>query len=171
MKYAPRHLIAAGLMAALGLAAVAQTAAPASPGAPAATAASEGHRQADPQKMQKRMERMQQRMAKRMAAFKEKLQLSPGQEGAWTAYTEALKPTARQQRPDRAEFARLTTPERIDRMRAVRQARAVEMDKRADATKAFYAVLSAEQKKVFDDSTLRRGHRGHHRHHGDHHRS
>ena len=35
-----------------------------------------------------------------------------------------------------------------------------EMDKRGDATKTFYATLSAEQKKVFDDETARRGHHG-----------
>jgi hypothetical protein len=41
-----------------------------------------------------------------------------------------------------------------------------------DATKTFYATLSAEQKKVFDEQGMRfmrggkRGHGGHHRHHG-----
>ena len=50
-------------------------------------------------------------------------------------------------------------------MRAMRSARAAEMDKRADATKTFYAALSPEQKKVFDAETAR-GHRGGgHRHH------
>ena len=87
----------------------------------------------------------------------------------------------RMQRPDRAEFARLATPERIDRLRALRAARNAEMDKRLDATKSFYAALSSEQKAVFDAVGMRYlgggkgghgfggrdGHRGgHHRHHG-----
>jgi protein CpxP len=39
------------------------------------------------------------------------------------------------------------------------------MDKRADATKIFYAALSPEQKKTFDAETARRGHRGGYGHH------
>jgi Spy/CpxP family protein refolding chaperone len=47
----------------------------------------------------------------------------------------------------------------------MRTARMAEMDKRADATKTFYAALSPEQKKVFDAETAR----GRHGHHGMHH--
>jgi hypothetical protein len=135
-----------------------------------------GHGRMDSAKWHERMqERMQERRAKRMAAFKQKLQITPSQESAWNTFTAALQP-ARMQRPDRAEFAKLSTPERIDRMRSMRTARMAEMDKRADATKAFYAVLAPEQKKVFDDTASRmmghgkRGH-GHHarHHHGRHH--
>ncbi len=53
-------------------------------------------------------------------------------------------------------------------MRELRATRMAEMDKRGDATKTFYATLSADQKKVFDDETARRGHHGQggHRHMG-----
>jgi protein CpxP len=161
MKNAPKHLIAAGLLAVLGFAATAQTAPPAAPGAaPAPTARAERHGKFDPA-------RMQERMARRQAALKQKLQLTPAQEGAWTAYTAVMKPPAHMQRPDRAEIAKLSTPERIDRMRTLRAARAAEMDKRGDATKTFYAALTAEQKKVFDAETVRGHHRrGGPRHHG-----
>jgi len=169
MKH-PKHLIAAGLLATLGLAATAQTQAPPASAAPAPiTAAREGHSRADPAKMQERMARMQERMARHLAEFKQKLQLSPAQEGAWNSYVAALKPTPRQ-RPDRAEFAKLSTPERIDRMRAHRAARMAEMDKRGEATKSFYSVLSADQKKLFDDTTARRGLGGRDCHHGRHHK-
>jgi periplasmic protein CpxP/Spy len=161
MKHAHKHLIVAGLLATLGLVAGAQTPAPATGAHPAPTVPHESHGRADPAKMQERM-------AKHLAAFKQKLQLSPAQEGAWNSYTAALKPTPRQ-RPDRAEFAKLTTPERIDRMRVHRVARMAEMDKRGDATKTFYAVLTAEQRKVFDEATLRRGHEGRGAHHHGHH--
>jgi hypothetical protein len=109
---------------------------------------------------------MQERMARRQAVLKQKLQITPAQEGAWTAFTTAMKPPANMQRPQRGEFEKLTTPERIDKMRAMRSARMAEMDKRADATKTFYAALSPEQKKVFDAETAR-GRHGHHgmRHH------
>ena len=65
----------------------------------------------------------------------------------------------------RAEMAKLTTPERIDKMRELRTQRTTEMhaamDKRSDATKAFYATLNPEQKKTFDAETLKMG--KHHR--------
>jgi hypothetical protein len=81
----------------------------------------------------------------------------------------ALKPGGNFRRTDRAEFARLTTPERIDRMRQRHSERMAEMDRRGEATKAFsfYAGLSPQQQKVFDDETARRGHGGHG--HGAHH--
>jgi hypothetical protein len=107
-------------------------------------------------------------MARRLARLKEALRITPAQESAWTTYTTALRP-AQRQRPDIGEMARLSTPERIDRMRALRAQRMAEMDRRGEATKSFYAGLSAEQKRVFDQLTLRRGGReeGHgHRHHG-----
>lgn len=165
MKHAHKHLIAAALLA-LGFAANAQPA----PGAAAPGAGLGGHPhemmdhhgRMDPAKMQ---ERMQQHMAQRQAQLKQKLQITPAQESAWTAYVAAMQPPANMQRIDRAEFARLTTPERIDRMRALRAAHHAEMDKRGEATKTFYAALTAEQKKVFDAENMRGRRGGHHRGH------
>ena len=66
-----------------------------------------------------------------------------------------------------AEMDKLTTPERIDRMHALRTehmtAMNAAMDKREDATKTFYAALNADQKKVFDAEHARMGGR-----HGEH---
>jgi periplasmic protein CpxP/Spy len=158
MKNLSNHVLAAGLIAAAALTAQAQPQ-PAPPGASAAATAPEGRWHFDPAKRQERM-------ARRLEAFKQKLQLSPAQEGAWSAFA-ALKPTMPMQRPDRAEFARMTTPERLDRMKQMQAQRMAEMDKRADATKSFYAVLNPQQQKVFDDATLRLlRHRGFHHHHG-----
>ncbi len=170
MKSAYKHTIAAAVLSALGLVAVgavAQTGPAQRHGGADATMGHRGQGAGDPAKMQERMAQMQARMSQRLAELKQKLQLSPGQELAWTTYTEALKPVAMNQ-PDRADMAKLTTPERIDRMKAQRTSHMAEMDKRADATKTFYSVLTPEQKKVFDEQTLRRG--GHHGggHHGDH---
>jgi Spy/CpxP family protein refolding chaperone len=100
--------------------------------------------------------KMQERMARHQAELKAKLKIAPEQEAAWTSFTAALAPPAHlAQRPDRAEMEKLSTPERIDRMRALRATHQAEMDKRADATKAFYAALTPEQKKVFDAEHLR----------------
>lgn len=100
---------------------------------------------------EQRMERWQQRRAEHMAQFKADLQLTPAQESAWTDFTAAMQPGQRHARLDPREgMENLTTPERIDRMRAVRIQRAAEADRRGDAVKAFYAALSAPQQKTFD---------------------
>lgn len=122
--------------------------------------------------------KMQARHDKHMAELKAKLKLSAAQESAWTTFTTALKPPALAmvKRPDMAELSKLTTPERIDKMKALHAERMnamnTEMDKRGDATKAFYATLTPEQKKVFDAQAMPRfGPEGrgeqHGRHHGD----
>ncbi len=174
MKFATRHLIAAGLLATLGLAVTAQTPPPATTQGPAAQGmqAHEGRgRMMDPAK---REQFMQERMAKRMGMLKQKLQITPAQEGAWNNYVAALKPTM-MQRPGRAEFEKMSTPERIDRMRAMRTARQAEADKRGDATKTFYTALTAEQKKTFDEigSRMMQGKGGRHggHHFGGHNRT
>ena len=75
----------------------------------------------------------------------------------------------------RQDMDKLTTPERIDRMRAMRAQHAAEADRRGEATKAFYATLTPEQQKTFDAQAHRgrpmggmRGGEGRHGH-GDHH--
>ncbi len=107
----------------------------------------------DPAKMQARME-------KRQAALKAALKLTANQEGAWTTFTAAMKPPADMmgKRPDHAELAKLPTPERIDKMKVLHAQHSAEMnavmDRRGDATKAFYATLTPEQQKVFDAITM-----------------
>ena len=106
--------------------------------------------------------RMQAIADRHHAQLKEKLKLTPAQEGAWTTFTAAVKVRAEMmaKRPDFAELAKLPTPERIDKMQALHAQHAAEMnavmEKRGAATKAFYAVLTPEQQKVFDASTLPR---------------
>ncbi len=152
MKTQRNRLIAVALLASLGMAATAQTALP----APPAAAASQGHHGFD-------SARRQEHMAKRQAELKQKLQLTASQEPAWTSFTTAMKPASNAQRPDRAAIEKMSTPDRIDHLRSLRTTRIAEMDRRADATKAFYAQLSAEQKKTFDAETAHWG-RGHHGH-------
>lgn len=173
MKSLHRHLLTAGLLAGLGLAAVAQTQTPpAPPAGQVAPSTMQGeHGRMDPARMEQMRARMEERMAKRLGDLKQKLQIARGQESAWDSWTAAIKPT-HFQRPDRAAFERMTTPERIDRIKAQRAQRSAEMDKRLDATKTFYAQLTPEQQKVFDQEGLRfaarmGGHKGGHfgRHH------
>lgn len=97
--------------------------------------------------------KMQAMMDSHHAKLKAKLKITADQEGAWTSFTTAMKPApdAMKRRMEmRAEMDKLTTPERIDKMRAMRAERDAAMDKRADAIKALYAVLTPYQKGVFD---------------------
>jgi hypothetical protein len=59
----------------------------------------------------------------------------------------------------------MSTPERIDRMRQMRAQRAAEMDRKGDATKAFYAQLTPPQQRAFDEISMRFfGRHGKHHH-------
>jgi len=65
----------------------------------------------------------------------------------------------------RDEFKKLTTPQRLDKMMALSDARRTRMLERNQAIKAFYAQLNPEQQKVFDAEAMpgpMRA-RGHHR--------
>ena len=144
-----KRIVLAGLLCAgagLGLAQSTPAAGPATPGPRA-----EAMGRHDPAKMQARMDQ-------RLAAFKAKLQITPAQEAAWTTFTAAVKPKPHagmaNMAATHAELDKLPTPERLDRMRALHTQRTTEMnlqmDQRAEATKAFYAVLTPVQQKVFD---------------------
>ena len=158
-----RRFIAAAVLAACGAVSFAQTAPAPAPGGQPPMMMRDSRGQLDG------AERMQRHMERRMERLKRILQITPQQEGAWTAWTSAMRPTARQ-RPNREEFARLNTPERIDRLKQLRGVRMAEMDRRGDATKTFYAQLTPAQQKAFDEISLRflRGGRGHHGPHGHH---
>jgi len=100
--------------------------------------------------------KMEQMVNQHLADFKTKLKITPAQEGAWTTFANAIKPSGEMmgKRPDRAEMEKLPLPERIDKMRALRKehmaAMEANMDKRDNAIKTFYAALTPEQKKVAD---------------------
>jgi periplasmic protein CpxP/Spy len=90
-------------------------------------------------------------MAERQAKLKAALKLTAAQEAAWTAYTAAHQPPANAAaRPDRAEWEKLTTPQRLDKMAAMKTERDAHMARAMDATRSFYAALTPEQQKVFD---------------------
>jgi periplasmic protein CpxP/Spy len=164
-------LVLAGLLATAGVGAIAQTAATNPQGdagvttpAPQARSHSERMGRHDPAKMQAYM-------AKRQADMKARLKITPAQEGAWTAFTASMQPPAnmmggRRGPEQRAEMDKLTTPQRIDKMREMRSERMAAMDKRMDATKTFYAALSPEQQKTFDAEHKMRGGRHGGGHHG-----
>jgi hypothetical protein len=153
-----RHLlITASLLT--GLSAMAQTV----PTTDTAATPS-GARQTGP--MQKMRGLMGHRQTQHLEALKVSLKLQPEQESQWTAFAGNMKAHS----PERQHFViadmdKLTTPERIDKMTAWKAQHDAEMQKHGDATKTFYATLSDEQKKTFDQHTgkfMRRMAEGHH---------
>lgn len=164
-----RRLTATALLAALALPALAQPAAPdAAASAPAPTAAPQaGHHPAmrgeRGDAMRHRMDNVHAHRAERMAELKTRLHLSAAQEPAWTQFTTALQPGERPARLGPTDMGKLTTPERIDRMRALRAQHAAEADRRGEAVKTFYASLNPEQQKTFD---AQRPHHPRHMHGG-----
>lgn len=105
-------------------------------------------------------ERMVKHWEKRQAELKSKLHLAASQETAWNAFVQGMKVPAKPlaQSVNREALAKLSTPERMEKMNAVHEANLAAMQthikQRTDATRTFYNQLSAEQQKVFDAETL-----------------
>lgn len=100
-------------------------------------------------RLQQRQARMQAMHAERQARLKADLKITPAQEAAWNAYVARSTPTPPKAAPA-DDWSKLTTPQRLDRMQALKADRDAEMGKRIDATRSFYAQLTPEQQKVFD---------------------
>ena len=119
---------------------------------------------------QKAAGKWEEKRAKHLSELKAKLKLAPAQEAAWNSFAGAGQPGMHQMGGDRqamrGEFAKLTTPQRLDKMLAMSALRSAKMLERSEATKAFYAQLTPEQKTVFDAEAMTGRHRGHghHRH-------
>ena len=141
MKKLLKSLVIAGVFTAAGVAAYAQS--------HDGMSGHMDHGRMDPAKME-------QMVNQHLVDFKAKLKITPAQEGAWTTFAAAMKPSGEMmgKRPDRAEIEKLPLPERIDKMRAMRKEHMAtmeaNMDKRDEAIKTFYAVLTPEQKKIAD---------------------
>ena len=104
------------------------------------------------------------RAAAREQKLRDALKLTPAQLAAWTTYTGAIKPAARPERGARDEWKTMAAPERMAKRIELAKARLAMMETRLDATSAFYALLTPEQKKTFDENGAhRRGHRMGHR--------
>jgi protein CpxP len=110
--------------------------------------ARDGQRAAERQKM---FEEFKQRREQRLHDI---LQIKPAQEGAFKTFVSSVGPKPRgdkdghpgEGRPG-AERKEMTTTERLDRMAQ----RLAEAQGRIQATRAFYASLTPEQRKAFDE--------------------
>jgi len=127
--------------------------------------------------------KFEQMRAKHQAALHDKLKITAAQETAWKLFLDKTKPVPfdAAARPNKEDWAKLTTPQRLDKKQEFMRKREAFAEQRIAATKEFYATLSPEQQKTFDAEFAKmerhrfeRFHRDHGRHdrkgppHGDH---
>ena len=104
-------------------------------------------------------ERMEKMHEQHLATLHDKLKLTAQQESAWKKFA-AVKPIADPStRPDPAEMAKLNAPQRLEKGLEHMRAMETRMTEHLAALKEFYAVLTPEQQKIFDEQTPF-GHRG-----------
>jgi protein CpxP len=102
------------------------------------------------------------RIARRQAALHDKLKLTGNQEAAWKTYIAAATPPAPPARPDRAQWEKMSAPERMEKMMTMMKEREAPMAAHLAAMKTFYATLSPLQQQIFNDNVG--GGTGGHRH-------
>ncbi len=115
---------------------------------------------AGPQKEMRQRMSPEERTAKRAEHLRATLQLRADQEPALRAFLDSgRKPDADRGkfREQRQAMAQMTTPQRLDQMKARMTERQARFDQRAAATKRFYAQLSPTQQKAFDALQSQRG--------------
>lgn len=106
------------------------------------------------------------RFAERMKMHQQRLhaalKLTPKQEGAWAKFQESHPCNKAGQPPASPDFAKLTAPERAEKMLEWQKQHQDAMSQHVNALKDFYGQLTPEQQKTFDSHTLqgRRGTRG-----------
>lgn len=96
------------------------------------------------------------RIEKRQAELHDRLKLTSEQETAWKTFSEKMKPSGPRNRPDRSELASLHAPERMEKMLSMMKEHENRMAERVAAVKEFYAVLTPEQQKLFDEQFAKR---------------
>lgn len=112
--------------------------------------------------------KMAQKRAEHQAKLRDALKLNAQQQPAWDAFVAKTTPPKRGEagqrgaRSDRAAFAKLSAPQRMERHIAMQKQRTERMESRLAALNSLYSVLTPEQRKTFDEQSQHR--RGGHRH-------
>ncbi|MBR7801775.1 Spy/CpxP family protein refolding chaperone [Undibacterium fentianense] len=106
--------------------------------------------------------KMQAAMEKYHHRLHDKLKLSAQQEVAWKAFTDVMA-TRQEMQAERPPIQNLSAPVQMEKMLEHAQQRVLHLQKHLDALKTFYAVLTPEQQKVFDEHhhRMQRGMRMH----------
>jgi Spy/CpxP family protein refolding chaperone len=116
---------------------------------------------------EQRQAKRAQYMAQRATKLHADLGITPAQESAWTAFVASMKPASHGQHMDRAAWAGLSAPQRMQKQIDLQKQRTAMMEQRLAALNTFYSVLSPQQKQIFDtESAQMQAHRFGHGEHG-----
>ena len=111
---------------------------------------------------EQRQAKWSEHLAKRQAALHDALKLSAAQEPAWRSFIAAAQPAAHPAPDGHGAWKELPAPQRLEKAIELSKQHTAMMEERLGALKAFYAVLTPEQQKVFDANAMRGGHRWQH---------
>ncbi len=102
-------------------------------------------------------ERMEKYHEQHLAKLHDKLKLTTQQESAWKKFAAQQPVLDKTSRPDPAEMEKLNAPQRLEKGLEHMHAMEAKLTEHLAALKEFYAVLTPEQQKVFDDQFPHRG--------------
>ena len=90
-------------------------------------------------------------MEQHHAKLHDALKLTPEQEPGWGRLMDSEKPRPMPGAGEKADWSKLSAPERAEKKLALSKARQEQMSEHAEALKAFYGTLTADQKKTFEE--------------------
>lgn len=96
-------------------------------------------------------ERMEKYHERHLAKLHDKLKLTAQQETAWKKFAAQPPILDKARRPDRAEMEKLNSPQRLEKGLEHMKAMETKLAEHLAGLKEFYAVLTPEQQKIFDD--------------------
>jgi hypothetical protein len=101
-------------------------------------------------------ERMEKYHEQHLAKLHDKLKLTAQQETAWKKFAAQQPILDKANRPDPAEMEKLNAPQRMEKGLEHMKAMETKLSEHLAALKEFYAVLTPDQQKIFDEQTPHR---------------
>ena len=101
-------------------------------------------------------ERMEKMHEEHLAKLHDKLKLTAQQETAWKKFAAQKPMLDKANRPDPAEMEKLNAPQRLEKGLEHMKAMEAKMAEHLTALKEFYAALTPDQQKIFDDQSMPR---------------
>ena len=102
------------------------------------------------------------RRAARDKQLHDLLKLTPSQDAAWTTWLGASRAQHERGGMQRGDWASMPAPVRMEKRIEMAKQHIGQMENQLAALNTFYATLTTEQKKVFDEQAMRHGKRGGH---------
>ena len=105
-----------------------------------------------------RQSKMAEFQAKHEAKLHDALKITAAQEPAWKTFTDSMRPpapTAPPEKLSRADYEKLSAPERMEKHIAMQQKHLEHAQARLAALKTFYGVLTPEQQTTMNKEVAR----------------